>query len=198
MGSNMKAAVVVEAIVLVAALAFSLAYFLLGWYQQPGHILDIALIAVWVLVAALLLFVFWNRSLKREEMVRRFYLNKEWVYNHEIGYAHLASVVPSGDPFELVSFIADSLAQMSYGFEVAETPDDFVPDFLISSRSFQFHFVEDEDDLDEARGVIVDNWRGVLERVIHASDGSYQTEDIGAFRNARELSRLLEEGASPY
>lgn len=145
MKSNLRAALLVEAVVLVAALALSVAYFVLGLHET-NQFLSVVLIILWVLFAAILLFVFWSRSMTREEMVRRFYLNSQWIYNHEIGYAPIDKIVPDGDAYEFVTFAADSLARMSYGFEVADVPQDFQPEFLISSSVFRTHTIQTDDD----------------------------------------------------
>ena len=138
MRNQLKAAIVVEAIVIVIAFGFSVFYFGNGMYRL-NHVLDVTLVVLWILVALVLLLVFRSRSLQREEMVRRFYLSHDWVYNHEIGFAPLGKVVPDHDSYELVMFAAESLARMSYGFEVAEAPDDFDPSLMISSKVFCFH-----------------------------------------------------------
>lgn len=190
MGRGLRTAIAVEAVVLVVAFAFSIAYFVMGWYRA-SHAPTVVLIVLWVLVAAALLFVFWARTLKREEMVRRFYLNKDWIYNHEIGYAPVAKIVPDGDAYELVTFAAESLAQMSYGFEVADPPENFKPDYLVSSSSFHFHKIEAEEG-EDADGVVIDTWAGMLQRISHDGNGN-DPEEIGTFENAAELARLLEQ-----
>lgn len=194
MSKELRTAIVVEIIVLAAALIFSVVYFSLNLYD--GHRLHtIALVVLWVLVAAILLVVFWGRSLKRVEMIRRFYFNEDWVYNHEIGYAPVSQIVPDRDTYELVTFAADSLAHMSYGFEVADAPQDFKPLFLVTSTEFQVHkpYVEGGDEgggLDD-EPVVVDRWAGSLLRVTD-SDDEDDYEVVGTFENARELARLLE------
>ena len=145
MGKGVRIGIIVEAIVLVAAIALSIAYFRMGLFRSDKGF-DIWLLIVWVLVAAILLFILWSRSLTREEMVRRCYLSDEGVYNHEIGYAPLSRIAADNDAYQFVSFAADSLTTMSYGFEVADVPDDFRPKFIISTNSFQFHNSGDDDD----------------------------------------------------
>ena len=196
MDKGLKTAIIVEIVVLVVALAFSIAFFRLGLYRT-SQIPTIALIALWVLVAAVLLFAFWSRSLQREEMIRRFYLNKDWIYNHEIGYAPVARVAPDADEFGLVTFAADSLAQMSYGFEIADPPDDFVPDYLVTSKAFRFHRPEAEDggglDADD-QCVVIDRWEGTLLRLEDGGDPEQeQYTEVGTFANARELAQLLSQ-----
>lgn len=194
MSKELRTAIIVEIIVLAAALIFSIVYFTLNLYQ--GHRLHtIALVVLWVLVAAVLLFVFWGRTLKRQEMIRRFYFNEEWVYNHEIGYAPISQILPDRDTYEMVTFAADSLANMSYGFEVADAPQDFKPLFMVASSEFQVHkpYVEegaDADDRDDVP-VVIDRWAGSLLRVADSGDES-DYEVVGTFENARELARLLE------
>ena len=192
MGKGLKTAIAVEIVVLVVAFVFSIVYFSRGLYHT-SHLHTVALVALWVLVAAALLFVFWSRSLKREEMIRRFYFNRDWIYNHEIGYAPVSQIAPDLDPYELVTFAADSLARMSYGFEVAEAPEDFNPTYLVTSSAFQYHkpYVEDGDEADDDSSVVVDRWTGSLVRITD-SDDENDYESVGTFTNARELARLLE------
>ena len=78
MGKGVRIGIIVEAIVLVAAIILSLAYFRMGLFRSDKGF-DIWLLIVWVLVAAILLFILWSRSLTREELVRRFYLSDEGV-----------------------------------------------------------------------------------------------------------------------
>ena len=190
MGKGVRIGIIVEAIVLVAAIILSLAYFRMGLFRSDKGF-DIWLLIVWVLVAAILLFILWSRSLTREEMVRRFYLSDEGVYNHEIGYAPLSRIAADNDAYQFVSFAADSLTTMSYGFEVADVPDDFRPKFIISTNSFQFHNSgDDEDD-----GAVIDQWKGSLTRVGVPGDEASYTE-LGSYENVRELARLLEDNGA--
>ena len=189
MGKGLRAAIVVEAIVLIAALLFSVAYFLMGMYRAD-HLMDVLFVVLWVLVAGALLFVFWQRSLLREEMIRRFYLSNDWIYNHEIGYAPISQIAPSGDVYELVTFAADSLARMSYGFEVADTPQDFEPNLMISSNIFKFHMVEEDG---EDASVVIDQWEGALQKAQPDGNGGHTYTELGTYGNAKELARLLED-----
>lgn len=185
MGKSVRVGIIVEVIVLVVAVALSFFYFQFGLFRRD-HGIDIWLIILWVFVAAVLLFVLWWRSQTREEMVRRFYLSSEGIYNHELGYAPLARVAASGDAFEFVSFAADSLVTMSYGFEVADKPDDFRPTLVISTRAFNFHQLEGDD------GAVVDQWKGALLEVGVPGDEKTYVE-IGTYENTKELARLLED-----
>lgn len=191
-------AIVVEVIVLVAAFAFTLSYLLFGMWRET-LILNMVLVIVWVLVAGIFLAVFWWRSLVREEMVRRFYVSDKWVYNYEIGYAPLGKVITDGDAYGFVTFAADALAKMSYGFEVAENPENFKPRFLITSNEFRFHFSGGDDEMgEEAEGVVVDAWKGTLQRIDRSSvangvEGAKTYSEVGTFGNAGELARLLED-----
>ena len=190
MGKGVRIGIIVEAIVLVAAIALSIAYFRMGLFRSDKGF-DIWLLIVWVLVAAILLFILWSRSLTREEMVRRFYLSDEGVYNHEIGYAPLSRIAADNDAYQFVSFAADSLTTMSYGFEVADVPDDFRPKFIISTNSFQFHNSGEDDD----SGAVIDQWKGSLTRVgVPGDEASYT--DLGSYENVRELARLLEDNGA--
>ena len=190
MGKGVRIGIIVEAIVLVAAIILSLAYFRMGLFRSDKGF-DIWLLIVWVLVAAILLFILWSRSLTREELVRRFYLSDEGVYNHEIGYAPLSRIAADNDAYQFVSFAADSLTTMSYGFEVADVPDDFRPKFIISTNSFQFHNSGDDED----GGAVIDQWKGSLTRVgVPGDEASYT--DLGSYENVRELARLLEDNGA--
>ena len=190
MGKGVRVGIVVEAIVLVAAIVLSFAYFRMGLFKSDKGF-DIWLLIVWVLVAAILLFILWSRSLTREEMVRRFYLSDEGIYNHEIGYAPLSRIAADNDAYQFVSFAADSLTTMSYGFEVADVPDDFRPKFIISTNSFLFHSSGEEED----GGAVIDQWKGSLIRVGVPGDEASYTE-LGSYENVRELARLLEDNGA--
>ena len=196
MGKSLKVAIVIEVVVLVVAFALSVAYLLFG-FGHGNPVLNVLMIVLWVIVAGVLLFVFWWRSLLREEMVRQFFVADDWVYNHEIGYAPMKRIVPDGDAYRFVTFAADALAKMSYGFEVAEVPEEFHPRFLISSKEFHYHFSGgDEEAGEKPDGVVVDHWRGSLE-IVQA--GAYDMEDyveVGEFENARDLARLLEDNGA--
>lgn len=196
MKKSLIIAIAVEIVVLILAFAFSLAYIQFG-VGRDNLMLNIALVILWVFVAGVLLFVFWWRTLVREEMVRRFFVSDDWVYNHEIGYAPMKKVAPAGDAYGFVTFAADALAKMSYGFEVADAPEEFEPRFLISSRVFRFHMSGGDEEMGEqADGVVVDQWRGSLERIdADASEKSSYTE-VGKFENAGELARLLEDNGA--
>ena len=189
MHKQMKAAIAVEAVVLAIALGFSVFYVAKGMYHV-NHLLDVLLVVLWMLVAGALLLVFRSRTLQREEMVRRFYLSREWLYNHEIGYVPIPTSDFDSDAYELVMFAADALARMSYGFELADAPNDFEPLYLISNRVFAFHFVGEGDP--EDRSVVVDQWEGTLQKVVPTQTGEHDHVEVGAFLNAKELAQLLE------
>ena len=193
MGKGVRVGIIVEIVVLVIAVALSVAYFQMGLFRSDKGF-DIWLLILWVLVAAVLLFVLWWRSLTREEMVRRFYLSPDGVYNHEIGYAPLERIAATNDAFQFVSFAAESLATMSYGFEVADTPEDFKPNLIISTRSFHFHKIDEEAEAEDG-AVVIDQWKGSLMSVGTPGDEKTYTE-LGTFENARELARLLEDNGA--
>lgn len=196
MGKGLTVAVVIEAIVLVVAFVIT-AMFLLFGFGRANPVLNVLLVVLWVVVAGLLLFVFWWRSLLREEMLRQFFVADDWVYNHEIGYAPMKRIVPNGDAYRFVTFAADALAKMSYGFEVAEAPEEFHPRFLISSKEFHYHFSGgDDEDGEGSDGVVVDHWRGSLELI---QSGAYDVAnyiEVGEFENAWDLARLLEDNGA--
>ena len=193
MHQQMKAVLIVEAIVLVCALGFSIFYFANGLYRT-SHLLDVTLVVLWVLVAGVLLLLFRSRENAREHLMRRFYLSPEWIYNHEIGYAPISKFSPDMDMYGLVMFAANALAHMSYGFEVANAPADFKPSFIIDSEVFLFHLVGEEDEPENA-SVVVDEWKGTLQQIIHSSSGEPEYVEIGSFSNAKQLAELLDTTA---
>lgn len=194
MHQQMRAVFIVEAIVLVCALGFSVFYFANGLYRT-SHLLDVTLVVLWVLVAGVLLLLFRSREKAREQIVRRFYLSPEWIYNHEIGYAPISKLSSDLDMYGLVMFAADALAHMSYGFEVANAPENFQPSFVIESETFLFHLVGEETDSDNA-SVVVDEWKGTLQQVKHNSNGEQEFTEIGSFSNAKQLAELLDTMAN--
>ena len=123
-------------------------------------------------------------------MVRRFFISDDWVYNYEIGYAPLASIVPDRDPFEFATFAAESLALMSYGFEVADPPTEFQPKFLIASTKFRFHLIDGESSTEDV-GAVVDEWAGTLQKVETRVDGSHSYTELGKYENVEQLAQLL-------
>ena len=186
MGIWLKVGIVIEVLVLIVAISFSVFYFQHGFYRM-NHGYDVILVMSWVLVAALLLTLAWSRSLLREEMVRRFYLSSTWVYNHEIGYAPVSKMTASGNVYDFVAYAAESLAEMSYGFEVAETPEDFKAEYVISSQRFRTHRSEDD-------GFVIDQWRGVMQKVERSEDSDdFSLVEVGAFSDANQLARLIEK-----
>ena len=178
------ASLVLGIILLLAALAYTICYAYFHLYVID-HWRNIVVIVLWALAAAVLAIAFVERSHTREELIRRYYLSREWIYNYEIGYARLSQAVPSGDAYEFVSFAADSLVEMSYGFEVAEAPTDFEPEFMVSTTTFKVRHTGD--------GAVVSVWKGSLHRVVSDADGNRGTYEIGSFENAAELARLLEQ-----
>ena len=191
MRKGLVAAIAVEAVVLIVAFALSVACIRFG-VGEGNLIANIVAIVLLVLVSGVLLFVYWWRTMQRDEMARRFYISKDWIYNYEIGHAPMKRVMAEGDSYGFVTFAADSLAKMSYGFEVADTPEDFSPEFVIDSRVFHFHLAGDETD-DAADGVVVDHWQGALQRVSVGAGGKLALADVGQFGNASELARLLDD-----
>lgn len=196
MGKGLTVAIVIEAIVLVVAFVVT-AMFLLFGFGRANPVLNALLVVLWVVVAGLLLFVFWWRSLLREEMLRQFFVADDWVYNHEIGYAPMKRIVPNGDAYRFVTFAADALAKMSYGFEVAEAPEEFHPRFLISSKEFHYHFSGgDDEDGEGSDAVVVDHWRGSLELIQAGAYDAANYIEVGEFENAWDLARLLEDNGA--
>lgn len=196
MENQQRVAGIVEAIVLTVAIAFSAVYFIFGLYRS-SNILDVVLVVLWMIVAITTFTIFHLRSIVREEMVRRFFLSDEWVYNYEIGYAPLREVLHNGSSYEFVTFAADALARMSYGFEIAVTPEKFKPKLLISTRKFKFHFLEG-DTGENVSGVVIDEWKGTLQSIRYLEDGSRAYKEIGSYSNAKELSHLLEDAGVTF
>ena len=178
------ASLAVGIVLLVAAVVYTIcyAYFHLYLIDRWRNIL---LVLLWAAVAAVMVILFVNRSGTREELLRRYYLSPEWIYNHEIGYAPLSQAIPDGDAYEFVTFAADALVEMSYGFEVAKAPENFQPDFMVSTSEFKVRHTGD--------GAVVSRWKGALHRVVSDPDGTRGTYEIGLFNNAAELAQLLEQ-----
>ena len=197
MRKSLVIAIAVEAVVLVTAVALSVACIGFG-IGERNEVLNLVMILLLVVVSGVMMLAYWMRSMQRDEMVRRFFISPKWVYNHEIGYAPLDRVVPDGDAYRFVTFAADALAKMSYGgFEVADAPEDFKPEYLIDSRVFQYHLISDPESTESTEGaeegVVVDRWQGTLQRIEHDIVGRIRYEDVGAFENARDLAILLED-----
>ena len=178
------ASLVVGAALLLAAVVYTLyyAYFDL---QNVDRWQRILLMMVLLACAVAMVGLFVNRSHLRKEMLHRYYLSSEWIYNREIGYAPLSQATPNGDAYEFVTFAADALVEMSYGFEVAEVPQDFQPEYMVSTKVFRVRQTGD--------GAIVSRWEGALHRVVSDTDGNRGTFEIGQFKNAAELAQLLEQ-----
>ncbi|MDO4890254.1 MAG: hypothetical protein Q3963_02740 [Coriobacteriaceae bacterium] len=179
-----KVNLIIGLLLLVAAIVYTVCYTVLHLYVID-HWRNILVVGLWALAAVVLAVWFAQRSLEREELIRRYYLSRDWIYNHEIGYAPLSQVVPDADAYEFVTFAADALVEMSYGFEVAETPDNFEPDFMVSTTRFDVRQTGD--------GAVVAQWKGALHRVVRDQDGNRGTYEIAPFENAAELAQLLEE-----
>lgn len=185
MGKGLKSAIAAQALVLGAAMLFLLAFLRWGIGRDQAF-LNVSLVFVTVLTCALLLAVLWRHTLLREALVRRFYVSSDWIYNHEIGYAPLTRIAAHDNAFAFVVFAADALAHMSYGFDVAEAPASFAPRFVIDSRIFLFH------EGDEDGGIVIDEWRGILRRVVDTSRGERGLTDLATFDDAGKLALLLE------
>ena len=179
----------VSCVALISAIVFTLLHSMHGWHE-PYPWMTSVLVIVWIFAVLTLFRGFQLRTGKRREARRRFYLSPEWVYNHEIGYAPLSRIVHDS-PYDFVMFAGNALAKMSYGFEVAEAPDNFKPTLLISSQRFTFHFIDDADDPAD-KGVVVDKWSGSLQKVQLAPDGSKTYIHLGDYANATTLAMLLD------
>ena len=171
-------------VLLVATVVYTICYAYYDFYLVDRW-QNVLLIVLWAALAAALVALFVNRSNLREEMRRCYYLSQKWVYNHEIGYARLSQAAPNGDAYEFVTFAADALVEMSYGFEVAETPQDFQPEYMVSTSVFKIRKTGD--------GAVVSQWKGALHRVVSDTSGTRGTFELGRFDNAAELAQLLEQ-----
>lgn len=178
---------IVGALLLVAALVYTACYAYFHLFVID-HWRNIVVILLWTAVAVALGLWLLDRAATREELRRRCYLSPEWIYNHEIGYARLSQAVPDGDAFEFVTFAADALVEMSYGFEVAETPEDFEPTLMVSTTTFKVRRTGD--------GAVVSQWKGSLHRVVSDREGHRGTYEIAPFSNAAELAQLLEDNGA--
>lgn len=198
MGKGLRQAIALEAAVLACAVAFLLLF--LRTRLGHGHpVLNLVLVALGVILAGLLLAALWRRTLERERMVRRFYVSDHWIYNHEIGFAPMERIAAGGDAFGFVTFAADALARMSYGFEVANPPSEFSPTLVIDSPVFLFHEYDDEGDGEDGevdRSVVVDEWAGLLRSIPHDARSARDFTDLGEFGNAAQLARLLEDNGA--
>ena len=194
MGRGLKFAIFVQIVLLVGAVMFLLAYPYVGLGRaltMESLLLSLTIVAVIGGLSALL----WKHTLLREALVRRFYISPDWIHNHEIGYAPLRQIVPDGDAYDFVTFAAEALARMSYGFEVATPPEVFEPQLVIDSYVFHFHTTgqDDPDAPGEEDGVVVDEWQGVLRRVDDLDKGDKGLSELCRFNNAGELARLLDD-----
>lgn len=188
-GRSMRGALFFESTVIVGAIV-ALAVITHAGPKNEHAMLHITLVLVGVVVAGTLNAILWRRTLERETLVRRFFVSPHWIYNHEIGYAPLDNIAPDDDVYGFVTFAAEALARMSYGFEVANPPESFEPIVLIDSRVFLYHAASDDPD----DGIVIDEWRGMV-RHVTGTDLSDESnfEDIAAFDDAGELARLLED-----
>lgn len=181
---------VVGVVVIVAAIIWTIAYYALGAFRSDNGV-NLVLVALWVAAAIVLLLLLLKYSRTREEMVRRFYVSDEGIYNHELGYVPFSHIEGGEDVLVLVTFAADSLAKMAYGYDVAELPADFVPKIVITTNTLRYH----SPDNDEENGVVIDKWEGQVLRIAVPGDESTY-ELLGTYRNARELAYLLDENGA--
>ena len=179
--------VVVGIIALVVIAGLLVVYFSFGVFRGDRGI-NLLLMLLWVVLVILMIVVLQRRVLKREEIVRRFYLSKDGIYNNEMGYALFPHVDRGDDMLQFVLFAANSLVEMSYGFEVAETPEDFEPTLMVSTTTFKVRRTGD--------GAVVSQWKGSLHRVVSDREGHRGTYEIAPFSNAAELAQLLEDNGA--
>ena len=188
MRKRIHAYLVIGIVFCVAIIALALLYFVFDLFAVDRGAV-ILLLFLFALAVTFIVSALRRQSRMREEMVRRFYLSPAGIYNYEIGFAPRSRITGGDDSLTLAVFMVDSLAKMSYGFEVAELPGDFQPQLLVDTEELLFHQLENEDG-----GTVVDSWKGLLYQVDESGDeDSY--EELGAFDNARSLAFLLEENA---
>ena len=184
MGREFKVGIAMLVVVSLICVAY-LAFYLSIGLQRVDHFISLIFLVALVAVVGIMVYIMRRRALVREELMRRYYLSDEWMYNHEIGYAPFSKATPDGNAYEFVTFAAESLAEMSYGFEVADPPESFQPKLLVASIRFRVHRSGD--------GLVIDRWRGVLQRIETSESGDSVLSDVGTFTNAKALAHLLEE-----
>ena len=187
-GRHISSGMILGTVLLVAAAVLTVAYLGFGVFRDD-HGFDTWLLLVWVAVIVAFVVILFRRTRTREMLTRRFFLSEDGIYNFELGYAPLPEAIGDNLAFQVVSFAVDSLAAMSYGFEVVEQPQDFEPEMVITTTVLDFHWPEDADEND---GAVIDRWEGSLLRIVKPGDWS-ACETIGTYRNARELALLLED-----
>lgn len=178
---------VIGAIALIIIAGLLVVYLVLDIFHGDKGI-NLLLMLLWVALVILMVVVLQRRILKREEIMRRFYLSEDGIYNNEMGYALLPQVDDGDDMLPFVLFAANSLVEMSYGFEMADPPDDFKPTMIITTEKLRFHRPEGV----EEGGAVIDEWKGTLLRIVTPGDES-SLELLGTYTNARELAFLLDE-----
>jgi len=185
MGRRVRVYAIIGIVLLAVIAVMLILYFGLGIFLFDNMV-NFWLMILLAAVVAAAVFVIHYRVLTRERMIRRLYLSDEGLYNFEIGYTPISRIEGGEDAFQLVLFAATSLVEMSYGFEVADLPDDFEPTLMISTDNLRFHRVTGEDG-----GAVIDQWKGSLQR-ISSLDEAGSHEKLGSFGNARELALLIE------
>lgn len=188
MRKRIHAYLVIGIIFCAVIIVLALLYFVFGLFAVDRGAI-ILLLVLFALAVSFIVFGMRQQSRTREDMVRRFYLSEAGIYNYEIGFAPLSRISGGDDSLTLAVFMVDSLAKMSYGFEVAELSGDFQPQLLVDTEELLFHQPEHEDG-----GTVVDSWKGTLYQV-DASGEEDKYEELGVFDNARSLAFLLEENA---
>jgi len=190
MRGDLKAAMAAEIVVLFAAVIFLLGFLTAGiGHERPMLSLCITIFAV--LCASALLVYIWHRTLQRESLVRRLYISSGGIYNNEFGFAPMSKISDSANAYDVVTFAADALAQMSYGFEIAERPEEFDPRYAIDSSIFVYHASDPKGDLSE--GIVIDDWQGRLRERLRKPHGITAWRPVETFDGAGELARLIED-----
>ena len=186
MGRYVSPGMILGTVLLVAVAALTIAYLGFGVFRgEDGFILWLLL--AWVAVIVVFVVALRMRSRTREELARRFFLSEGGIYNHELGYAPLPDADGGDAALRIVSFAVDSLATMSYGFEVVDRPQDFEPKLVIATTALEYHWTGGAGE----GGVVIDRWEGSLLRIAKPGDES-SLETIGTYRNACDLAELLE------
>lgn len=184
---------VIFGVLAVIAVGILVAFYFRYGVQRVDKGMNLLLIVLGVAVAAIAIDFLQGRARNREKIIQRFYFSSDGIYNYEIGYAPFERVNETEDALQFATFAAVSLVNMSYGFDVVEPPEDFKPEFILTTEKLKFHRVDNEED----GAVVIDVWQGKLLRMETPGDET-KTEVVGAYKNARELAYLLEEHGNMF
>ena len=180
MGKGIRGGIIVGLAVLIAAIGYSTVYFQRGLLRFDQGGVSIILVLVWTLVVAVLLVVLWQRTLVREEYLRKIYISSESLFNFELGVLPAGDAVAAHDAGALVEQARALLSQLTYEESPVDPPEGFAPAICISSSRFS--------SADKDAG----EWRGTVQRIQQRDDGRRTFVEVGSFENADELERTLD------